>query len=368
MSAIPQPPSRPRKSRLRQLLNPVVSPPVFDFWASRLNRAWSWERPLARVVGVERASADAVSLLLAPNRHWGGFIPGQHVNISAQVDGVHTTRSYSLTGLPRADGRVSITVKAVAGGKLSQHLCGDARVGDVLGIGPAFGGMQLPAQPDGDTLFLAAGSGITPLVALTRSLAAQAMPVRLTLVYWARSRDELCFVEELRALAAAQPRFRLHIVLTRDAPLAADEHGGRISASLLEALAVQPSVQHVMACGPGGFVETARGLLGECARSFQAEVFTLPPVECIDTGSVQVRLARRGVTLHLPRGQSLLSALEAAGIRPESGCRMGICNTCACGKTAGSTRHLPSGGLAHEPASALKLCINSAISDLELDL
>jgi ferredoxin-NADP reductase len=368
MSAQPQPRPQTSRSRFKRILAPVVDPAVFDFWASRINRSWSWERPLARIVGREQASSDAVTLLLAPNRHVGGFKPGQHVNLSAEIDGVRITRSYSLTGLPRADGQLSITVKAIAGGKLSQHLCQRARIGDVLSIGPAFGEMQLPQPAEGEYLFLAAGSGITPLMALTRSLAAQGMPVPLTLMYWARTRGELCFVDELHALAAAQPRFRLHLLLTRDTPREVDAPTGRISEALLARLVEQPAQQHVMACGPGGFVETARGLLGAQARSFQAEAFTLPPVESVDTGTVQVRLAKRGVTLQLPRGQSLLSALEAEGIRPVSGCRMGICNTCACGKSAGSTRHLPSGGLAHEPASALKLCINSAVTDLELDL
>lgn len=368
MSAVPRPPSRTPHGRIRRLLKPVVAPGVFDFWASRFNRTWSWERPLARIVAREQASSDSVTLVLAPNRHVGGFAPGQHVNVTAEVDGVRITRSYSLTGLPRADGRLSITVKGIAGGKLSQHLCQRARVGDVLEIGPAFGEMQLPKKHEGEYLFLAAGSGITPLMALTRSLAAQGMPVPLTLIYWARTRGELCFVDELRALAAAQPNFRLHLLLTRDTPREADEPTGRISESLLASLIDQPSSQHVMACGPGGFVEVARGLLDGHARSFQAEAFNLPPMEFVDTGTVQVRLVKRGVTLQLPRGQSLLTALEAEGIRPASGCRMGICNTCACGKAAGSTRHLPSGELVHEPASALKLCINSAVSDLELDL
>ena len=123
-----------------------------------------------------------------------------------------------------------------------------------------------------------------------------------------------------------------------------------------------------MACGPGGFVEQARNLLEDTAHSFQAEAFSLPPLDHRDTGTVQVRLARRGVTLQLARGQSLLTALEAEGIKPASGCRMGICNTCSCAKASGSTRHLPSGALEHEPTSALKLCISSAASDLELDL
>ena len=61
MSALPRPP-RPSRSRFKRLMQPVVSPAVFDFWASRFNRTWSWERPLARVVAREQASRDAVTL------------------------------------------------------------------------------------------------------------------------------------------------------------------------------------------------------------------------------------------------------------------------------------------------------------------
>lgn len=370
MNARLTPLAQPPSSRLRRLLKPVVAPAVFDFWASRLNPAWSWERPLARVVARQQASRDAVTLVLQPNRHWGGFQPGQHLNLSAEIDGARVTRSYSPTGLPRADGRIAITVKGIEGGKLSQYLCRSARVGDVFELGPAFGEMVLPEQAQGAWLFLAAGSGITPLMAMTRALAAQDMPVPLTLVYWARSRDEFCFLDELRALAVAQPRFKLHVVMTRDLPREADEHQGRISEneSLLMSLVAAPETLQVMACGPGGFVDAARELFGARALSFQAEAFTAPPAVFAETGNVQVRLKKSGRTLQVARGQSLLTALEAEGLRPASGCRMGICNTCACGKSSGTTRHLQTGELAHEPATALKLCISSAASDLEIDL
>ncbi len=364
MNALLKPAAPRTPGRLKRLLKPVVAPSVFDFWASRLNPAWSWERTLARVVTREQASRDAVSLVLKPNRHWGGFQPGQHLNLSAEIDGARVTRSYSLTDLPRADGRIAITVKAIEGGKLSQHLCREVQVGDVLELGAAFGEMNLPERADGRWLFLAAGSGITPLIALTRAFAAQNMPVPLTLIYWARTRDELCFLDELNALTAAQPRFQLRIALTRETGQAQ----GRISENLLASLVDDFSAQHVMACGPGGFVETARDLLASRARSFQAEAFTPPPATFADTGTVQVKLLASGRTLQLPRGQSLLSALEAEGLKPASGCRMGICNTCACGKGSGITRNLNTGDLTDEPVSALKLCISSAVSDLVLDL
>ncbi len=368
MNARLNPSPRSPTSRIRRLLKPVVAPAVFDFWASRLNPAWSWERPLARVIAREQASRDAVTLILKPNRHWSGFQPGQHLNIGAEIDGSRVTRSYSLTGPARADGRIAITVKGIEGGKLSQHLCSQARVGDVLELGAAFGDMTLPERLDGRWLFLAAGSGITPLMAMVRTLAAQAMPVPLDLIYWARNREELCFAAELRALATAHANFNVHFVLTREAELIQGESSGRIDRALIDSLLDDADERHVFACGPGGFVDTARSLFSATAPTFHAEAFTPLPRVIEEGGKVQVTLAASGRTLTLPRGQSLLSALEAEGLKPTSGCRMGICNTCACGKSSGTTRNLNTGDIAEEPVSALKLCISSAVSDLVLDL
>ncbi len=362
---------RPRKRRpasWKRLLKPVVAPDVFDFWASRVNRTWAWERPLVRLVDRQQASADAVTLWLRPNRNWQGFQPGQHVNLSTEIDGAKVTRSYSLVEPARADGLLAITVKVIEGGKLSRHLAESAQIGDVFELGQAFGDMTLPSVPKQPLVLLAAGSGITPLMALTRALAAQGMPQPLSLVYWARRREELCFVDELRELARRHPDFRLQFMLTRQAAEAADEGEGRISDTVLSSLAGTLAQAQAMACGPGGFVQAARTLLEGRTAGFQAEAFTLPPITVEDSGEVQVHLRRRGVSLSLPRGQSLLDALEAEGIKPASGCRMGICNTCACGKASGSVRHLPSGELQHEPTQALKLCIHSAATDLELDL
>ncbi|MDR6842217.1 ferredoxin-NADP reductase [Pseudoxanthomonas sacheonensis] len=318
-------------------------------------------------MGRKAESADTVTLWLQPNRHWAGFQPGQHLNISAQIDGVRVTRSYSLTDSSTTDGRLAIAVKGIEGGKLSRYLCKSARVGEVLEIGQAFGEMTLPPSPQGNWLFLAAGSGITPLMSMTRALAAQGMPVPLTLVYWARTRHELCFADELKGLAAEYANFSVHFVPTRETGTGA-EATGRLSQALIGTLVDDLSSRQVFACGPGGFVDTARGLLSSTAKSFHAEAFSPPPRAIEDSGSVQVTLASSGRTLTLPRGQSLLTALEAEGFKPASGCRMGICNTCACGKSSGVTRHLHTGELARDPVSALKLCISSASTDLVLDL
>ena len=341
----------------------LVPDHVFDFWAGRVSPTWSRRRPLARVVAREVAADDAVTLVLAANRHVRMPAPGQHLMVGAEIDGRRVARSYSPTPLP--GGRFAITVKAVPDGRLSRHLVQSARVGDVLTIGEPFGALALPS---GETpvLLLAGGSGITPLIALLRDQAVRGTPRAITLAYWVRTPGEACFVDELRALADAHPALQVRIATTR----VADPRfvHGRLDAATLAALADACSMPHVVACGSAGFVAHARALCEPHASSFQAEAFSPPAVPEGEDGEAEVQLTRTGKTLRVPRNQPLLAALEAAGLRPAHGCRMGICNTCACGKSAGTTRDVLTGARDPEPATALRLCVNAAAGDLVLDL
>ncbi|WP_290890372.1 ferredoxin reductase [Arenimonas sp.] len=355
--------ARPAGRRARA---PLVSPALFDFWARRLSPTWSWNQPLARVVAREQAASDAVSLVLKPNRHFRGFQPGQHVNLGVEVDGRRLVRSYSPSAPATADGSFRITVKAIQGGKVSRFLHDHAKAGDVFTLGQAFGDLALPPEGDGPRLLLAAGSGITPMMAIFASLARRPDPAPTTLLYSTRTRGQRCFVDELRAIAAANPALQVRFLLTRDRAVAGDEAEGRLDAGLLAPWL--DASAHVLACGPTGFVDAARKLLVDGSARFAAESFSPPVFENTDTGTVELTLARSGRTLVVPRGQPLLDALEAAGLSPAHGCRRGLCNTCACTKPAGATRHLLTGDVEHEPVSALRLCVNSARSDLVLDL
>lgn len=358
MSAHPRPPIR-----RRNLISPRhwVTEDLFDFWAGRLHPLWTLRRARARLVAREPASRDAVTLVLRPNRHFRGLQPGQHVTLGVDVDGRRLSRSYSPTVL--SDGSLAITVKAIEGGKVSQHLAHHAALGEAFELGQAFGEMTVAPVAGERLLLLAAGSGITPMRALLRQLDAAGMPGQVDLVYWARCREEVCFAEELAALAERHPTLRVQLALTRDPQspsLRVDGFGFEPLGDL--------SAARVLVCGPGGFVDAARARLQGQVAALQFEAFTPPLLPDAETGSVQVELRRSGRTLTLPRGTSLLLALEAEGLRPASGCRMGICNTCVCGKAAGVTRHTLTGEYADEPATQVKLCVNSASTDLILEL
>lgn len=343
-----------------RLARRLVSPQLFDFWATRLNPLWTLERPMARLVARTAASRDAVTLVLRPNGHWQGLQAGQHVSLGVEIDGRRLLRSYSPTVL--ADGRLAITVKAIEGGLVSRYLAGAAPIGTVVSLDPAFGDMLLPTTPT-PLLLLAAGSGITPMRALLQAAAQAGMPMDVDLLYWVRQRDEACFVDEFEAMAAAHPRLRLRLLTTREGATPA----ARIDTYPLEQIA-DLSSRHVMVCGPGGFVQAARARLQGRVAAFQAEAFSVPTLEDRETGDVQVQLSRSGRTLSLPRGQSLLEGLEAQGLRPKYGCRMGICNSCACARQSGTTRHLLTGERSNEPTAQVRLCISAPSTDLILDL
>jgi len=347
----------------RPLVSPRrwVSPALFDFWAGQVNRLWTLEQPLARLLRREAAGAGACTLVLRTNRHWRGMQPGQHVTLGVEIDGRLLQRSYSPTRLgPR---ELAITVKAVEGGRVSRYLHEHAALGSVFTIGQAFGDFAAPTAAP--LLLLAAGSGITPMRSLLRSLAARPLPAPVDLYYWERVPEAFCFGDELMALAAADPQLQVRLLATRDghAPAA------RVDACDFDSLGDVPLAQrHVLACGPDGFVAAARQRLLHHVAGFQGEAFTPPSMSLAAEGEVRLTLARSGRQLTVPRGASLLDSLEAHGLKPKHGCRMGICNTCTCNRMLGSTRHLRTGEQQGEPAQPVRICVSAPTTDLVLDL
>ena len=347
----------PRTALLRDA---VFSADTFDFWSRKVHPLWSWQQPLAQIVAKQAESADSVTLVLKPNRHVGRFIAGQHINISAEINGRRLSRSYSPRYL--ADGRISITVKRVVSGKVSTWLCDQARLGDTVLLTAPYGEMTLSDAPE-HAVFLAAGSGITPFISLIQAHAAQGQ--RMTLLYWVRDEASACFTGELQALAAEYANLTVQVLMTQAKTGIATS---RISAEQVQALVPDLTHAHLYACGPAGFVSTASAIAGRLQRPFLGEAFSLPELVAGSGERVQIHLTKSRKTITVPAGEPLLSALEAAGVQPAHGCRRGICNTCACPKSSGTTRNILTQEEQHESVSGLRLCISAACSDLTIDL
>jgi len=347
---------------MTSLLQSAVPASVVDFWLGSINPLWSTQQALARITKLESSASDTVTLTLKANRHVQGFLPGQHINITVEVNGVRRLRSYSPAWVNSSNGEFSISVKRVDGGAVSAWLSQPACIGQVVEVSAAFGEMTLDASQPKTTIMLAAGSGITPFLSLLRSQLAD-YPAPITLLYWTKHDDELCFVDEFNALASTYPHFTVQYFLTQ-----ANQPAQRLNEQHLQSLINDVNNTQIFACGPQGFVQQADILAKQHNVTAVIEAFYAPDVIFDSNHQVAVTLQRSQKTIMVPVGQSILTALEAEGINPAYGCRRGLCNTCSCTKLSGSTQHLQNQDMNHESPTSLRICINSASSDLTLDL
>ena len=179
-----------------------------------------------RIVEVHPETADAATIVIRPGADWAGHVPGQYVRIGVDVDGVRQWRAYSLTHGPRADGNISITVKAVPDGLVSTHLVRESRPGTLVHLEQAQGEFVLPTD-GGKFLFVTAGSGVTPVIGMLRNLfpvadggvvrLARSAAYDIVVVHVAPSEPDSIFIDNLRALDAAG---LIRLVARYD-----DEHG-----------------------------------------------------------------------------------------------------------------------------------------------
>ena len=348
------------KSPLDSLAESVIDQHAANFWLQKINSLWSFNQALGKIVQKENSAQNMVSLTIQFNRHFKVGQAGQHHPIFVEVNGIRYERSYSLTQLDSQ--HVLLTVKKVDQGKVSSWLVEQSKVGDVLEFGQPYGDMLLPEQIQ-PMVLLAAGSGITPMLSLLKSLSKtdRMSQAPIQLMYWVREYADAAFKSRFEQLAERYPNFSFQVFYTQEAD--AGERLNPEHAALIEN--IENSV--VYACGPSGFVAQAEQLFSQ-AQSFKSEAFSMTPVESSETGFVNVTLLKSKKVLAIPKGQSILASLEQQNVKPNYGCRMGICNKCVCNKVEGSTKNLVNGGQNSEPGNLLKICVNSAQSDLVIDL
>ena len=352
------------------MLAPLVNEHVVDFYARHLHPQLSLRQVIAKVLGREAASADAVTLRLAPNYLWRGFRAGQHVTLTVEIDGVRHHRVYSLSAAAADD--VQITVKRQPGGLVSNYLLDQVNDGDYLQISPAFGDFVLPQPVPQKLLLIGAGSGMTPLLALAEALLQTPdYTGQVMLLNYGRSHEETLFHQRLLRLRTLHPNLRVVYGLTAEG-VSEGELSGRFCARHLDELLADAAEWQVMACGPQGLVDGVKALWAERAYPLAPLTESFTPLAVPQATSEQqpvalnFRLAGRAVTGN--NQQPLLQQAEAAGLQPASGCRMGICFSCTCRKTSGTVKNLLTGQTSSEPDEDIRLCVSVPLSDVSITL
>ena len=297
------------------------------------------------VADVERLCDDAVAVTFAvPDdlRDEYAFRPGQYLTLRLNVDGAEERRSYSICAPAGAAPRVG--VRRVDDGLFSEWLVDRLAAGDTVEVGPPSGLFTPDLTTARHHGFIAAGSGITPVLSIAASVLADP-DAAVTLIYGNRRTDTVMFTEELADLKNSHgPRLQLIHVLSRE-PMAAEIFSGRLDAErlgrIVDGLVDVEDVDEWWLCGPLGMTTAAQQVLlerGVAKEQVHRELFYVdePPPEIHraeaapsgETSEVTVVLDGRSTTLTLPREESVLDAAQKVRADLPFACKGGVCGTC----------------------------------------
>ena len=363
----------------------LTAPHGVDRYLEMMNPMWAATEVRARVVevvretdGVAAGAAPVATLTLQPTSTWRGHRAGQYVQVGVELPGARrTTRCFSISSAASRPGeQFSVTVRANIEARdpersLSQFLVHRAQPGQMVHLSQAEGDFTLPVTPvtpgPDALLMISGGSGITPVMSQLRTLLRDAprygdssaahLGRKVTFLHFARSSEDQIFADELAAIAAADNGVDVHL-----------RHGDqRFSEFELRRLVPDFRDTDTWVCGPAGLVELVQGAYGDSAR-LRMEYFKLATVGGT-AGSTDgdVTFSRAGTTA-ANTGASLLEQAESAGLRPEYGCRMGICFSCTSRKSAGTVRNLLTGETSSVPAEDIRICVSAPEGDCVIDL
>jgi stearoyl-CoA 9-desaturase NADPH oxidoreductase len=348
-------PSRVLRSPLVDLL---TGPHGVDRYTELVEPTWTDKDPRAKVIAVRRQTRRSVTLTLEPNQAFTGFRAGQHINLTVEIDGRRRTRPYSPAS---AEGSpfIELTIGHHDGGLVSTYLNKHARPGMVVGLDSVGGDFVMPAAAR-RILFISGGSGITPVMSMLRTLAAEragdGRAREITFVHYARSREEACYAAELSAMAGVR-------VLHGYTRGGGGDLTGHFGPEHLATIAPDDDTD-VYVCGPPALIEAVRAHFpGAKSESFVPPVFTIPA----ESSGGRVAFTDTAVDV-VDDGRPLLEQAEAAGLTPESGCRMGICHSCTRRKTRGAVRNLITGAVSTTDEEDVQICVSVPVGDVDLAL
>ena len=270
------------------------------------------------------------------------YKPGQFVTVGVEIDGEKHVRAYSISSTPSRPETLAITIKRVEGGLVSNYLLDHFKPGDRIDISAPAGEFFLNTDaPPRKIVLLSSGSGITPMMSISRWLLDGGHDTLIHFIHSARSEQDIIFREELLELANRHRNFRLELFLSQsDRDIAC--YSGRLSADRLNALLPETGSCQVFLCGQQSYmdmIDTWRTDRNIGNDRFHKESFSPAAAESpIDSAEVfSLSIPKFGKTADIRAGESLLDAMEKEGLPIIGACRSGVCGSCKCKVTGGET-------------------------------
>jgi glycine betaine catabolism B len=312
------------------------------------------------------------------------FDAGQYLTIRVDIDGAEVERCYTISSPPTRPGALTITVKRVPGGPVSNWLHDTLTVGDKLHVSGPLGRFSMVHHRAEKYLFLSAGSGITPLMSMTRTLRDQDDPADLIFVHNARTPRDIIFRDELDDIAA-RPNMRVHAICEADS--STEEWtgiSGRLSLPTLLAITPDLTNREIFVCGPAPYMDVVRNMLGSAGvdpQRYHEESFDLgatsrqsAPTEPTPSSAAPgtgyaVEFRSSGCTFDCGADETILDAALRNGLSPPSSCAEGVCGTCKSTVVSGTVDMSHAGGIRPREVAENKIliCCSTPLDDLIID-
>ena len=333
---------------------------------------------ILQLVQITKQTPDTKTLRFAVHgqQHMDA-LPGQFLTFSFLFDGKKETRCYSICSSPARSGYVEITPKRVTNGCVSVFLNDRASIDMTVEATGPFGQFYMDATADKSIVLIAAGSGITPMMAMLRYIDDLCLPTEATLLYCVRTVQDIIFHRELDELQGRINNFRYDVLLSQPDPGWTGARG-HINREFICSAIPEIKGRVFFLCGPPPFMEASRRLLvdlGVEPERIRQETFggTNPELKLAQKPAsetqFQVEFVRSGKVCPTMEGQTLLQATAENGVEIPSACRQGQCGTCKTRLLEGHVRMTAEQGLDPESKGRgfVLTCVGYADGNVKLD-
>jgi ferredoxin-NADP reductase len=314
-----------------------------------------------------------------------GYLPpfeaGQYINIFAEIDGVRTSRPYSLSSSPKQRAYYDITIAKIKTGFVSDYFLDNVKVGDNFESSSPSGEFHYnPVFHGKNLVFLAGGSGITPFMSMTQDVLNAGLDRNIHLIYGSRTEESAIFLEELKDLSSRHDNFKFTLVVSEPSECYNGETGF-ITGECIKRQVEDFDLATFYICGPQimyDFCKKELLNLEVLSKRIHQEMFgsrqdiqNEPGWPDNLTGKEEFTITLSdGRTLKGLSGESLLTSLERSGVRANVCCRSGECSLCRVKLVSGKV-FKPRGVLLRyvdEKYGYIHSCKSFPLSDLEIIL
>lgn len=346
---------------------------------------WNDKVQVLECVGVLPETPDVRTFSFqTPDDSWFRYAPGQFVTLELPTANGVVMRTYTLSSSPSRPFSVSVTVKAQADSVAGRWMFDNVREGVRLkAYGPS-GTFTFHHHPADRYLFVSAGSGVTPMMSMTRWLYDYGRKADVKFVHCARAPSDIIFRRELELMTERVPEIDVTFIVERP-----DPHGvwtgyrGRINSLMLELIAPDYHDREVFCCGPAPFMQGVRDILnasGFAMARYHEESFQAP-VEALDLTPIEddlpkegkgavIRFAGAGFEVDCEETDTILQVAKANGLNIPSGCQFGVCGTCKTMKLSGVVHMVHNGGIRDDEIEDgyILACCSKPIGRVEVEV